>query len=214
MTLLGMEQIETSLRIVTSVAPVALYFLLLGLLNTRRHPQLLTGRQDSALLTLALSPLAVAPVIHWLGGGLPTALACGVILAGGVWLLSPRGRTWVIYNLPASNVRRSARHILTSMGIATRPTDAGLRFDEGDGRIDISHFPILRNVTLRLSGSREELWRQFETRLHDQLQHVETEPSPMAVSLLLVATAMIVAPLALMVHHAPEIVRLLTDLLQ
>ncbi len=214
MTLLGMEQIETSLRIVTSVAPVALYFLLLGLLNTRKHPQLLTGRQDSAMLTLALSPLMIAPVIHWLGGGLHTALACGLLLAGGVWLLSPRGRTWVVYNLPVSSVRRSAKHILKSMGISASLTAAGLQFDDGDGRIDLSHFPILRNVTLRLTGGSEDIWRTFETRLHEQLQHVETEPSPMAVSLLLVATAMIVAPMALMVHHAPEIVRLLTDLLQ
>jgi hypothetical protein len=214
MTLLGMEQIEASLRIVTTVAPVALYFLLLGLLNTRRHPQLLTGRQDSALLTLALSPLVVAPVIHWLGGGLHTALACGLILAGGVWLLTPRGRTWVIYNLPASNVRRTAGQILKSMGVTTTPTDAGLQFDDSDGRVDVSHFPILRNVTLRLSGGGEDLGRNFEARLQERLQHVETEPSPMAVSLLLLATAMIIAPMALMVHHAPEIVRLLSDLLQ
>jgi hypothetical protein len=214
MTLLGMEQIEASLRIVTSVAPVALYFLLLGLLNTRRHPQLLSGRQDSALLTLAISPLIIAPVIHWLGGGLHTALACGLLLAGGVWLLSPRGRTWVIYNLPASNVRRTVQRILTSLGVATKPTGAGLAFENSDGGVDISHFPILRNVTLRLSGGDEELWAAFEAKLHAQLLRVESEPSPMAVTLLLVATAMIVAPLTLMVHHAPEIVRLLTDLLQ
>ncbi|MBN1556360.1 MAG: hypothetical protein JXA11_16590 [Phycisphaerae bacterium] len=213
MTLLGMEQIETSLRIVTSVAPVALYFLLLGILNTRRHPQLLSGRQDSALLTLALSPLAITPVMHWLGGGLPTALACGGALAGGVWLLSPKGRTWVIYNLPASNVRRTAQDILRSMNVETRSTQTGLRFEKGDGRLEVSYFPVLRNVTLRLLGADETLWNQFESRLHERLQRVETEPSPMAVTLLLLATAMIVAPLSLMVHHAPEIVRLLNDLL-
>lgn len=211
--LLGMEQIETSLRIATAVAPVALYFLLLGLLNTRRHPQMLSGRQDSALLALALSPLAIAPVVHWLGGGLHTALACGAVLAGGVWLLSPRGRTWVIYNLPASNARRAAQHILQAMGVTTSLTDTGLRFEESDGAVDILHFPVLRNVTFRLSGGNDALWQEFEARLHARLKHVETDPSPMAVTLLLVATAMIVAPLALVVHHGPEIVRLLTDLL-
>jgi hypothetical protein len=36
----------------------------------------------------------------------------------------------------------------------------------------------------------------------------------MAVSLLVVATAMLVAPLALMAHRVPDIVRLLTDLLR
>lgn len=214
MTLLGMEQIETSLRIVTTVAPVALYFLLLGLLNTRRHPQLLSGRQDSALLTLAMSPLLIAPVVYWLGGGLQTALVCGGVLAAGVWGLSPRDRTWVIYNLPVSNVLRTAQRILRAMGVATQHTDTGLLIEESDGGIEISHFPVLRNVTLRCTGGSEEMWRKFETRLHEQLQHVETQPSPMAVTLLLLATAMIVTPLTLMVHHGPEIVRLLTDLLQ
>jgi hypothetical protein len=212
MMLLGMEPIETSLRIVTTVAPVALYFLLLGLLNTRRHPQLLTGRQDSALLTLAMSPLVIAPIIYWLGGGLQTALVCGLVLAAGVWILTPRDRTWVIYNLPASNVRRTTERIFRSLGVETQSTDAGLRFE--DGEVEISHFPVLRNVTLRLTGGDGELWQKFETRLQEQLQHVETEPSPMAVTLLLLATTMIVAPMTLMVHHAPEIVRLLTDLLQ
>ena len=39
---------DMSMRIVTVVMPVAVYFLILGLLNSRRHPQLLTGRRDFA----------------------------------------------------------------------------------------------------------------------------------------------------------------------
>lgn len=213
MTFLGMEPVETALRVVTTIAPVAMYFFLLGLLNTRRHPQLLTGRQDSALLTLALCPLLIAPVVHWLGGGPRTALACGAMLAGGVWLLSSRGKTWVVYNLSASAVRRIARKILRAMGVETIVSGTRLRRDTGESLLEISHFPFPRNVTLRPFGEKETFWREFEARLSHQLQQIETEPQPMAVTLLLLATAMIVAPLALMVHHAPEIVRLLNDLM-
>ncbi len=45
------------------------------------------------------------------------------------------------------------------------------------------------------------------------LQTVSAETSPSAVALLLVATAMLLAPLTLMANHAGEIVRILTDLL-
>ncbi|MGB2822184.1 MAG: hypothetical protein WBF17_14465, partial [Phycisphaerae bacterium] len=62
-----MPDLGVSLRIATVVVPVALYFLVLGLLNSRPRPQLLRGRRDFALLIVALSPLFVLPVLHWAG---------------------------------------------------------------------------------------------------------------------------------------------------
>jgi hypothetical protein len=41
----GIEQLGISLRIAMVVVPVALYFLILGLLNSRPCPQLLRGRR-------------------------------------------------------------------------------------------------------------------------------------------------------------------------
>ena len=71
----------------------------------------------------------------------------------------------------------------------------------------------MRNVSLRMTGGSEDAWRAFEQRLASRLDRIETTSNPTAVGLLLLATGMFVAPLALMAHHAPEIVRLLTDLL-
>jgi hypothetical protein len=185
----------------------------LGFLNTRQRPQLLTGRQDFALLMLALSPLVLAPLAHWLGGGLRTALLCAGVLTAAVWLLAPRGRTWVVYNLSLPRARQAVLETLRSMGLTPQETDRGVELEGEPGAVEIENFPILRNVSLRLQGGRELLWNAFSERLSDRLRDTEVEPSPTAVALLLVATAMIVAPLALMVHHAPEIVRIVTDLL-
>jgi len=211
--ILSVEPYEASLHIAFAVAPVALYFLLLGWLNTRRCPQMLTGRQDFALLTLAFSPLVVGPILHGLGGGLPTAMACIAALGGTIGLLAPRGRTFVIYNLPESDARQAVVDILAAMGVSVSPRRDRFDLNRGNARVEITHFPLLRNVSLRLLGGGEPLWREFETRLHARFQRMEAHPSPMAVSLLLVATGMLVAPLVLMLHHAPEIVRVLTDLL-
>ncbi len=212
MIFLGMEPLETSLRIATVVVPVSLYFLLLGLLNSRRHPQLLSGRQDFALLMVALSPLAFGPAMHYLNGGLWMVPACVVLLIGGIWALAPRGRAWVIYNLPLSSARQTVIDAFEAMGRCSRNTPRGVEVEQGRAFVEFSSFPLLRNVSLRLVGGDEDLWRTFESHLSLRLKSIETVPSPMAVSLLLVATAMIVAPMALMVHHAPEIVRILTDL--
>ncbi len=212
MIFLGMEPLETSLRIATVVVPVSLYFLLLGLLNSRRHPQLLSGRQDFALLMVALSPLAFGPAMHYLNGGLWMVPACVVLLIGGIWALAPRGRVWVIYNLPLSSARQTVIDAFEAMGRCSCNTVRGVEVEQGKAFVEFSSFPLLRNVSLRLVGGDEDLWRTFESHLSLRLKSIETTPSPMAVSLLLIATAMIVAPMALMVHHAPEIVRILTDL--
>lgn len=223
MIVLGAEQTVVSLRIATIMAPVALYFLLLGLLNTRRCPQFLSGRQDFAMLMVALSPLALGPIMYYFGGGAVTLLVAAAVLAGGIFYLAPRGRTWVIYNLTLDDGCRAILDVLDDMGETARQSGSRIEIglptprlrQAGDGRavIEISSFPVLRNISLKLVGGSEDFWRDFEARLAERLERLNVEPSPMAVTLLLVATAMIVAPTALMVHHAPEIVRILTDLL-
>ena len=211
MTALGIEQINVSLRIATVVAPIALYFFLLGYLNTRNRPQLLTGRQDFALLTIALSPLAISPLLHYLDGGALTLLTIATLVVLAILVFSPRGRTCVIYNLTCEQARSTIVETLARMGHSASITPNGV--DLKDGKIvEVTTFPFLRNVTLRLLGGEDAFWMDFENRLHDRLRRVTTEPRPMAVSLLLVATAMIVAPLVLVVEHVPEIVRILTDM--
>ncbi|MCD4823007.1 MAG: hypothetical protein K8S55_00225 [Phycisphaerae bacterium] len=213
MPLLGMEQLEASLRIATVVVPVALYFLLLGFLNTRRHPQMLSARGDFALLMAALCPIAFGPAIQVLGGGVPMLVVCSLLLVLAVRYLGRPGHSLVIYNWPLEDGRKSIRRILTQMGKNPTLTSRGMEIEEGTV-LEISSFPILRNISLRLRGGDEKLWGEFQSRLTGRLRHVEAESSPMAVSMLMLATIMLVAPTALMVQQMPEIVRALTDLLQ
>jgi len=190
---------------------VAVYFLILGLLNSRRRPQLLSGRLDFALLIGALSPLLVLPVVGYLGGSALAVAATVAALAAVVLVLAP-GRTWVIYNIPRDEVRRIVQQSLQSLGEEPRPTSGGLCFGPENASIRLSEFALLRNVTIRMTGG-ERIARPFARALASRLAGVTAETSPMAVSLLLVASAMIVAPVAMMAHRVPEIVRLLTDLL-
>lgn len=211
--MLGTEYLSLPLRIATVAVPVAVYFLILGLLNSRKSPQLLTGRQDFCLLIIALSPLVLLPALNYLGFSLATGLGAVVGLAGLIALLAPRGRTWVIYNLDLQLAPDLIARSLDAAGVDYRPTARGFDLGEGVG-LEVTALPILRNVSIRLTGGGRDVADRFEQALEKRLARLDAHASPMAVSLLLVATAMLVAPLALMAQRAPEIVRVLTDLLR
>ena len=88
--MLAADNLTLSLRVATMVVPVAIYFLVLGLLNSRSHPQLLTGRCDFSLLILALSPVFVLPVLNYFGATLLTVPLGIAAVFGCVVLLGPR----------------------------------------------------------------------------------------------------------------------------
>jgi hypothetical protein len=202
-----------SVRIVTVVVPVAVYFLILGLLNSRRRPQLLTGRQDFALLIAALSPLVVLPVLNLVEARLLTVAAMGAAAVGAVALLAPSGRTWIIYNLSVPMAHSAVCDALRTLGLAPVPEGDGYRISQQNAKIEIGGFPLLRNVSVRLHGGSAELVRSFHQALWRRVALIPAPTHLMAVSLLLVATAMLAAPLVLVAGDVPEIVRIISDLL-
>ncbi|MFP4053155.1 MAG: hypothetical protein ACLFV7_04750 [Phycisphaerae bacterium] len=81
--------------------------------------------------------------------------------------------------------------------------------------MEVSAFPLLRNVSVKLSDADPALARELEETLHGQLCRETAETPPTAVAMILAATAMLVAPLALFASNgAVEMVRVLTDLLK
>jgi hypothetical protein len=211
MNALNMVNLGGSLRITIVVVPVAAYFLILGLLNSRRRPQLLSGRLDFALLVLPLSPLLLLPVMEYLG---PAALLMGAgVLAAGGMLLLPGRADWVIYNMPVEAGRRAVRRAFERAGGEVRTDGDDLELTCGDARVEVSSFPLLRNLSVKLRSADEPLARRFEAALAGEVGSAPAETSPTAVALLLVATGMLVMPLTLIAPQAGEIVRLLTDLL-
>ncbi|HAU39287.1 MAG TPA: hypothetical protein DCX07_16450 [Phycisphaerales bacterium] len=210
---IGIEYLGVSLRITTVVVPVAVYFLILGLLNTRRHPQLLSGRLDFCLLLAAMGPLALLPVLGLFGTSVLSMAAAVAALVAAAFILSPSRGQWVIYNLSAQEGARLVRQALQRMGLETQGSGTEFRIVGCEGTIRLSAFPVLRNVTVRLEGADGQFQQRFADALAEILARDRSEQNPAAVALLLVAMARLVAPLALMARHAPEIVRLLTDLL-
>lgn len=213
MTLTG-EHLAMGMTVATVVVPVGMYFLILGLLNSRRRPQLLTGRRDFAILILALCPLFVLPLVAYVGHSpLGTLLVIGATAAA-IWAMSPRGRTWVIYNLAPDRASEAVGRALEAAGCTPRRRTGGFDLADRGAEVNLSGFPLLRNVSVRMVGCDPGLVKEFERRLESELAGIRVESSPMAVAMLLVATGMLVAPLTVVAHRAGQIVRILTDLLK
>ncbi|MCP4376552.1 MAG: hypothetical protein GY794_10325 [bacterium] len=209
--LLGSEYFGASFRVASVIVPVAGYFFILGLLNTRRRPQILTGRLDFSLLMLALCPGFVLPMLESFGLTLAGAAVVVGVLAAGLWLLGPGRKTWVVYNLSLGQADRVLRRAMDTMGWQYRTTPEGYRIEAHDMNVRVSGFWILHNVSVHLTGGSDKLCRGFARELGIAVARTSARTPAMAVTMLLVATGMLVAPLAMVAHRVPEIVRLLAD---
>ena len=212
-TIAGNGAIIVPESLITVVMAVAVYFLILGLLNSRKTPQLLTGPEDSLLLIGSVCLLAV-PLLLGRLGTVGLLAAVGLTATGAItYLVLSRPRVWVVYNLRAALADAFVEDVLSSMGRSFSRN--GHQFVLFDGtRIEVSCFALLRSVSIRMYGGDEGLRRQFGQLLIKATAKFTAETSPSAMALLLVATAMLIAPLMLAAHRAGEIVRLLSDLLQ
>ena len=208
------EYVGSQMYFITVVVPVAVYFMILGLLNSRRHPQLLSARQDVVLLLVALGPIVILPVLNFLS--IWMALAVGAIFLGLAAIgLTQRQQSssWVIYNLQQSQAVTAIKNALDELGLKYQAGRGGFYLSKRDVFIKVNSFPLLRNTSVKLIGADADLSSKIQAGLLTELSQIKCDVTPMAMGLMLVATAMLVAPIAMIVHRAPQIVRIITDLM-
>ena len=199
--------------LITVVMAVAVYFLILGLLNSRKAPQLLTGPEDSLLL-IGSACLLIVPLQLGRLGTAAVLVGMGLAAAGAIgYLVLSRPRVWVVYNLRAALADALVEDVLSSMGRSFSRSGRQIVLSDGT-RIEVNCFALLRSVSIRMHGGGEQLRQEFGEFLTRATAKLSAETSPSAMALLLVAMAMLVAPLMLAAHRAGEIVRLISDLLQ
>ncbi len=214
--MLAAGQFATSVTVAAVVVPAAVYFLLLGLLNSQRTPQLLRGRVDFIVLVAAFFPIFCVPVLNYFGAS-PWTLAAvvGGVAGTTVVLAPPRRGNWVIYNIAVPEAFRAAERALKQMGEPFTRTGRRLMLSRSNLKLHFTSVPLLRNVSLAASGEvQRDFHQMFERRLAEQLAEIRTDPTPTAVTFLLLATSMLVIPLGLFANRMPEMVRLITDLVR
>ncbi|MCD4699685.1 MAG: hypothetical protein K8R91_03820 [Phycisphaerae bacterium] len=214
--MLGSEQMSLAIQVAAVVAPVAIYFLLLGLLNSQPNPQMLSARSDFVLLNAAFAPVFCVPVLNYFGASAWTVpVVIGMMLTLALVLAPRRASNWVVYNITLPAALRAAERVLTAMGESFDPRDRNLHL-KGKGLVlKFSAMPLLRNVSISVEGDDTiDFGKKFEGLFAAQLAGISTVAAPMAVTFLLIATAMLVAPLGLLADRMPKMVRIITDLIR
>ncbi len=208
------EHLQRIFQFIMVMGPAGVYFLILGFLNTRRCPQLLSGRRDFVILLTVMSPAFILPVLYYAHWSPLFVIAICTASAPVIGLLVPRGYSWVIYNITPADTRDAIARTLRSLQLeGSLDGQGGFRLPQNDVRIRIAGFSLLSNVSVHLDRADRQFAHRFAAELGSTLRSMRVEVNPMGTTMLLIAMAMLVAPLGMMTRRVPEIVRILTDLL-
>jgi hypothetical protein len=215
--LIGDYQVVDVLLLVGNVAPIALYFLALGLVNSHSRPYLISRRADFIALTSVLVPVLLWPVPGFVQAGYWWALLIAGGLAGAMftWMLPKSGDGFVIYNIAESRCERLLDDSLTATGLSGSWEGKTWRSECGSIAIHIRGFALLRNVTLHVEKTGPRADRLFQTvaaQLQHRLSNVAQLPSTMGAGLVLVGLALMILPMWTVSRHIDDLVDAMSHL--
>jgi len=210
------DQVVLVLQLALALGPLAVYFLGLGLVNSQAHPCMVPARTDFVVLTIALVPLVMGPVLAMVkfGGWWPVTVAC-IAVAGFIGVLLPRRNSgWVIYNTSLPQCRRLLCRACRRLGLSAEGSDEQVQITEIGLTVILTALPVLRNVTLslRTQSGRErdaddDLARRLVDTLEREIQQESMLPSPAGASMVLIGAAMLAVPMWFFFHNVDAIAR-------
>lgn len=188
------------LHVAIALGPLAMYLLVLGLVNLSSRPLVTTGARDVASLGIAISGFVVAGPMELF---LPEAAA--VFWGGRVWLLMigcyalmvvfvmlimrPR---LVIYNIDAAQLAPVLTEVSARLDPDARWAGDSLVMPQLGVQLHVESLAMLKNVQLVSAGPRQDTsgWRRLENELATALRLVRGAPNPYGISLLSFGVAM------------------------
>lgn len=194
-----------------ALGPLSLYLLVLGAINLRSRPLVISGARDTAALALAVSGMMiVGPLELFLPdaaaerfGGYVWVLWTTLYGLGIVLLILVQRPRLVIYNATLNDLKPMLESTLSGLdehcNIAGRscylPT-LGVEFH-------VDSYPLMRNVSLLAVDSQQSLvgWSRLEQRMTETIQDVKVQPNPRGVSLVVFGTALMLAVAWQLVSH-------------
>ena len=189
------------LHLTIALGPLAVYFLVLGLINLTRRPFLTTGARDFGALGIAISGLVIAGPMElffpegaaaawgWLVWPLLLSLYyLGLVLV--CLLIRPR---LVIYNVSADELRDVLAKSLPAIDPQAQLNVDALLLPNLGVQGHIEPFSSLRNVQIVASGPRQnhQGWSHLAARLRPALREAHVPPNPYGVTLLMFAIFML-----------------------
>lgn len=207
-----------------ALCPLAVYCLLLGVLNLSKRPILTSGGRDLAALGLAICGLVVIGPMELF---LPEPAA--VLFGGYVWLLllglyamlicllvlvmRPR---LVIYNITSEQLRPILATTVAELDREVRWAGECLVLPQLGVQLHLDAFVGMRNVQLVSAGPNQSFqgWRRLETALTPALRQLKTTRNPYGITLLLFGLLMVAMITHSAVHDSQAIRHALFEMLR
>lgn len=169
-----------SLHLAIAFVPLAVYLLVIGLINLAPRPFVTTGSRDHLALALGVAGLIIAGPMElflperaaqtfgpyvWVLMVILYLLTCVLIVLVG----RPR---LVIYNVTATELKPILERTIQSIDPQASWADETYVLPQAYVQLHVDAFPALRNVTLNSIGSRQswQSWRRLEAALSEALR--------------------------------------------
>jgi hypothetical protein len=212
------------LHLSIALSPLAVYLLLLGLVNLAARPLLTTGARDIAALAIAISGFViVGPMELFLPENAAQQLGAyvwllllamyvlGVFLL--VLMLRPR---LVIHNMTVESLRPILAEAVSELDGDARWVGDSLILPRLGVQLHIEPFYAMRNIQLVSSGPRQNYagWKQLELALASSLREVSSPRSPYGLRLVILALLMVALMTFSVVQDTPLVAQSLHEMLR
>jgi hypothetical protein len=203
------------LRFAIAVAPLAAYFVVLGLLGLRRRPVVVAGSNDLAALAGAMSGMAlVGPIALFRPEAASSEFgdAIWLFLLAFYWLwcalvvMLGRPRL-VIYNATPSELRPILAEVAARLDSDARWAGDNLSLPTVGVQLHLDPFLWMRNTSLVASGGGQNLaeWSRLSKALGRACRGVAAPPNPRGPALLGIGLGLLLTAVAWLVMSPTEV---------
>jgi hypothetical protein len=212
-----------AVHLAVAFTPLAIYLLLLGVVNLGRRPVVTTGVKNAAALGLALVGfVAVGPMglfvpdaaVFAFGPWLWLLLLAFYVLCVTLWILLARPRL-VIFNATAEQVRPVLAEVVAKIDSDVRWAGDSLMLPQVGLQFHLEPYLPMRNLSLVAVGDRQSFtgWQRLERDLRAALKQVEVSRNPRGFSFLTMGLVLLSWPSYLMLRDTSAVARKLAEML-
>lgn len=203
------------LRLAIALVPLAAYALVLGLVNLRRRPLVVSGGSDLCALGVALAGLMfVGPIELFrpeaatieVGNYIWALLMALYLLLVLLVMLIARPRI-VIYNIGPDELHSVLAAAASRLDPDARWAGNHLSLPRLGVQLHLDSLDIMRNVSLASGGGRQSLdgWKRLTRELRAELAKTPVKSNPRAVGFLLGSVALLWLSVTQLLRHPIEI---------
>jgi hypothetical protein len=203
------------LRLAIAVIPLASYLLVLGAINARRRPLVVSGSSDTFALGTALVGLAFVGPIELFRPQAATAelgnyiwLALVVLYGLFVLLVTLLSRPRiVVYNVSQEELHSFLAETAARLDPDARWAGNHLSLPRLGVQLHLDGLELMRNVSLSSSGGQQDVdgWHKLTRALAESVKNVHVKPNPRAIGFLLVAVVLFATSLTQLWRNPVEL---------